>query len=829
MSTLQAQPRPKRIVGKWDKVIQESLHNIEQFEKNNLNHKNTAAALAREAAIEKSLRDKNALKCSEMIHNYWESVGGWKMLSETKDVDETGNYYEVVKTFEGCLIPEPLTDDPQTILKRIGGLTKNQIGEVVSSIESVKLIKEKGIDDCCIASELKSVIVMYESIPPLKRVLSNFNGDKLPVLIVMNDDVSPALITELMPFFSRHRVIVGLGDVTPETLGRVANAAADVIIITHNVLKQCLSQLAKRHFDLLIYQNEETSTSSYACHLTYESIILFTKSFDPCFPRHLTLLFPQQLPDTFWQRCDQSHLSYLSTLLSCCTLSINESAPATITSLPAPHHLIFKKLPISNTPPLLDIPNYPNSLIIDSPTPEKITTSIPDILLLPQKRFSFQPVSLPHVPTETLIDSLRRVESLQPLLNSLEDALKSEKPFAVVTKKVRFVVMLLKVLRVVKVTPVVVLKSLNDVGVFAAVHNTRGGCVIVNDVAVEGLRYFNVDKVILLQSSVGEEIKGILSDVNIIRIGQTPTPQQHHIATTSPQKKIDVFARNNYCSIEPTTVIPKQQLIDHILSSLLPLSPEIPPVISSSPVLNIPSTIDTDWDTTWDNDIEMIEKRISTNIEHLKRVEKHPVTRYLQSYKDKEFLKDYSSQFRLKQPKPSQIPSEETPNLLFDYVPPRYIRCTELKKLHIPQFITPTESLILYLNPSFLHFSHSDYLKRCNEILNKRTYKSKYPQPSSKTMSFQSKDQLRPHPQNITPQGMMRQYPQNLHYRGHPPMQASYGYPAHIPTGGYPLTANRGGMAPPHPIGAVGKNISHPQHYYPTARPAYPPPADKKR
>ncbi|EDR23568.1 hypothetical protein EDI_197940 [Entamoeba dispar SAW760] len=825
---LQPQPRPKRILGGWDNVINEVI----ECNKNIKNEKEKIKETAREIAIDavkekeewerKSNKEKlmSGIKIAQTIsyyiQNYWEAIGGWKMMSgDKKKINEHSQYKEVVEIFKSCPLPNESDgkEDPMNILKKIGGLTKNQMAEVVNTVESVKRCQINTKEDICIVEEVKAGIVLYKEIPPIIEIFNNFNGEKLPVLIVLKDERTKTSIIDLLPCFAKYSQVIALNDSDEETIGRVANGISDVIIVTHSILKQCLKQISQRKFDLIVYENELTesndlNTPMLLTNLQYDSLLLFITSLQPCFPRYLSLLFPNDLPTTFWQRCNISHIESLAQLLRSLILTVSVHPPSTLRQINAPLPLKLIKPKEFNNPPKLEIPQFPEFLIIKSDIQTKKydiknldnqrLNDAMDEVILKRKIIPLETIHLPKLPEVNLLDSLRRCQSLQPLLDIIDLLIRNKQKFAVVTQNIRFICIVLHALQIIRPTPIVILKKFEDTAVLAGIYKLKGGCVIVSDECVDALRYFNVESVILINSSIGLEIKSIVGAVDVVLVGEKINNQIISTINEKKEKKIDEFARNNYIPCERVVHISKEKLVESILENLyhyknqkeittssnneikeenvntlntltiksnkpdisfinIPSISSQPPlmsVVSTSSNRSIPSplnenkniklplistslqqpipltTTSQELETNpiinnniWDNEIQKIEKKITKKIEDIKKEEKIlDIINKLKNYKEKEFLKE-SDVFKPKENSREGLKQVEIPSLLFKYTPSKYEPCTELKKLNIP-IIELNQIQTFYLNPLFIHLAHSDYRKRTNDMLPKKSLKS---------------------------------------------------------------------------------------------------------
>ncbi|EKE39822.1 hypothetical protein ENUP19_0327G0019 [Entamoeba nuttalli] len=823
---LQPQPRPKRILGGWDNVINEVIECNKNIKNEKEKIKETAHEIAIDAVKEKeewerkSNKEKlmNGIKIAQTIsyyiQNYWEAIGGWKMMSgDKKKINEHSQYKEVIEIFKSCPLPNEndVKEDPMNILKKIGGLTKNQMAEVVNTVESVKRCQINTKEDICIVEEIKAAIVLYKETPPIIEVFNNFNGEKLPVLIVLKDECTKTSIVDLLPCFAKYSQVIALNDSDEETIGRVANGISDVIIVTHSILKQCLKQISQRKFDLIVYENELTesndlNTPILLTNLQYDSLVLFITSLQPCFPRHLSLLFPNDLPTTFWQRCNTSHIESLAQLLRSLILTVSVHPPSTLRQINAPRPLKLIKPKEFNSPPKLEIPQFPEFLVIRSNIQSKkfdIKSSdnqrlnnVMDEIILKRKIIPLETIRLPQLPKVNLLDSLRRCQSLQPLLDIIDSLIRNKQRFAVVTQNIRFICMVLHALQIIRPTPIIILKKFEDTSVLAGIYKIKGGCIIVSDECVDALRYFTVESVILMKSSIGLEIKSIVGAVDVILVGEKINNQILPTINEKKEKKIDEFARNHYIPCERVVQISKEKLVESILDNLYHYKNQkeinissscneakeenvntlsiknnkpdisfinIPPISSQPPLINTVSTssnrnipsplnehkniklplISTSLqqpiplttppqeletnpiinNNIWDNEIQKIEKKITKKIEDIKKEEKIlDIINKLKKYKEKEFLKE-NDVFKPKENSRDGLKQIEIPSLLFKYTPSKYEPCTELKKLNIP-IIELNQIQTFYLNPLFIHLAHSDYRKRTNDMLPKKSLKS---------------------------------------------------------------------------------------------------------
>ena len=100
MSHQHPQPRPKRILCPWDHVVSQSLRTSERSSATLRQHKDILRRLAHEASNEVTRRERKE-KHTQLLHaitvsktiagyieNYWEAIGGWKMMNDKIDTTE---------------------------------------------------------------------------------------------------------------------------------------------------------------------------------------------------------------------------------------------------------------------------------------------------------------------------------------------------------------------------------------------------------------------------------------------------------------------------------------------------------------------------------------------------------------------------------------------------------------------------------------------------------------------------------------------------------------------------------------------------------------------
>ncbi|ELP94250.1 hypothetical protein EIN_186970, partial [Entamoeba invadens IP1] len=375
---MKAQPLPKRILSGWDRIVSETLQTYEKSRSDEKTIKTTLLDLATEAVRERyrrwrlSTKEELAQKLkisklvSNCIQNYWDSVGCKTEDTSSLSKTEQLQYNDVVETFKSCPFPadDKVSEDPMTVLKKVGGLTKNQMAEVVNVIESVsKFISHE--EEISLLESVRGGVVVG-NVPPLAELFKNFNGEKFPILIVLKDSTSIGNLGNLVQIIGRYSRVIALSENDENNILRITRGGSEVVIVSHAVLKRCLSTISIKKYEIVIYEMEDgTEPTTDAYKLNYNSIIVLTKSFDYCFPRFLVLLFPNELTSTFWQRCNASHLNSLSKLLKAMVINVKHQEVSTVKTLP---DVLPVKI-IRNTefpePPLLEIPQFPEFLLID--------------------------------------------------------------------------------------------------------------------------------------------------------------------------------------------------------------------------------------------------------------------------------------------------------------------------------------------------------------------------------------------------------------------------------------------------------------------------------
>ena len=856
-------------------------------------------------------------------------------------------------------------EDPSNVLKKIGGVTKYQISEVVNAINAVEKCKMmmKANEEISIVKTVKSANIMYEETPQINEIFVNYNGERQPILIILKDDRTRTMINDLVSCFVKYSCVVALNDADEETIGRVARGNAEITIINHSILKRCLKQIHQRKFELVVYETEDNENeqndneltkekSLLLTYLKYDSLILFAKTVKVCFPRFLTLLFPNDLPSTFWMRCSNDYLEQLSHILVSLILDVPTRPPTVSRQIEAPGPMKLVKQRQDTVEAFLEIPQYPKCVLVDlnesqnlyfnpilttrkvveviennetetndenkieeekqqnivennennnqdnienvndlnnvnneniinnSNTLNDVNNEIPHInklndnsndnntntinneinsnnqqiendkqneikeeqnetveekkeveidyeynkqrfimdiekdqleklqtisplnsirneLIVRRKMLHIDIPEQRRLPTPNLLDSMRRSNSLKPLLDTMDTFVRRGKRFAVVTNQIRFTSLILQALQVIKPTSVVILKRYEETSVLAGIHRMKGGCVIVSDECVESLRYFTVDSVVLLKSSIGDEIKSIVGTVDIIFVGKKSNMLIEKKEIKKSQRTIDDYAKKNYIPVEKITKISQEQLIENILEHLqkssqitedqneikmeeeqvnvmneismiselnstqLQFSRQNPPTfgmqqielknnllpwmsIKSQPLSKQFELEVVEENDQWDDEIKKIEKNISNKIDHIRKETKNEMQNKLKQFKEKQFLKDGSDNYKMKEHTVEHLQQTEIPSLLFEYKQQPYNRCTKIEHKKIPR-IKYSKEENYYINPTPIHLFFCEYNRKLTESVNKKTAKTTFthkPETMQRQLPIQQSQQI---------------------------------------------------------------------------------------
>ncbi|ELP94251.1 hypothetical protein EIN_187080, partial [Entamoeba invadens IP1] len=142
-----------------------------------------------------------------------------------------------------------------------------------------------------------------------------------------------------------------------------------------------------------------------------------------------------------------------------------------------------------------------------------------------------------------------------------------QKAFAVVTKEVQFVSMLMSALQIVNHTPFFVLKKVDDLVVVASLHNARRGCIIIQDEYVDGIQYFDVDVVVVFRSRAGEDVRNVVGAVDVIYVGESNVKNPVVMSLEKMERKVDKYIRTVYQQFKTEKCLPVDE--DKMLESIL--------------------------------------------------------------------------------------------------------------------------------------------------------------------------------------------------------------------------------------------------------------------